>query len=311
VKQLTYVDKADNQTKTSYKIAITFRSKRLPQTIIVSRVIRHVSPFLHEIRFCKNCGFYGHLFQKCNRKPGTFCGKCFSRDHKTCTLKTFCKHCGTTDHNTNDQHCPERQRQEKMQKVMSINNVGFNEAKKILNQKTQSRRPPTIYDTTQFPSLQKPTGTKNATNSKNLLNVPSSANTEKWGTPNSHFATPTESRKRRRPQKPNDFQKNPWRYLVKPVELESLKPVLNGLVETITKKEEFKGQETLVRDVLRCAAFVLMQCLEEKTVPNNPEEEAYESASESQGVNSPEKKKPLTNQAKIMQENSRFYSASQ
>lgn len=288
VKQLTYVDKADGQTKTSFKIAIAFRMKQLPRQIVVDQSIKHVFPFLHEVILCPNCGFYGHTKEKCNRPVGAFCPTCFSRDHKSCNKATFCKHCNSVDHNTNDKNCPERLRQEAVRKAMAEKNVGFNAAKNILNQRAERRRPPRMYDAQQFPQLKKTGEIKNF----KQFTKEATQQYQAWAPAcTTDPTTPSineNSRKRRRPQKLNEFQRNPQKFAAKPVELDTIKPVVDKLVSTIANRTEFKGQEQLVRNVLQAAALLLFESLGSKSECSDEME--FESADENAA--SPESKIP-------------------
>jgi hypothetical protein len=136
VKRLTYKKKNESsgvkETRYSYKTSITFRAKKLPKSISVFRVIKKVFPFINKLRFCKFCGNYGHITELCHRaqEAKIICSNCFTVGHATCdTIK--CKHC-KGKHQTNADECSFKQRQQKINKTMSINNVGYREARKLV-----------------------------------------------------------------------------------------------------------------------------------------------------------------------------------
>jgi hypothetical protein len=145
VKRLTYKDNEGNEQQ-SYKTALTFRAKKLPEFIFAYGVRKRVFPSVNRVRLCENCGRFGHLKIKCKSKK-KHCPACFSTDHENCETIS-CKHCKAA-HKTGDPSCNEFDKQKKINKIMAYENVGFNEARKKLSPNKFA----VLEDNSEFPSM--------------------------------------------------------------------------------------------------------------------------------------------------------------
>lgn len=280
VKRIKYKTKDANGKETenfSYKTSITFRTRKIPDDIRVFRCIKKVFPFINKVRFCDNCGFYGHLKVKCNRNE-EYCVNCFEKGHKTCA-KTFCKHCKKADHATNDNTCPEKKRQEKISKIMAVNNIGFNEAKKFAKQDLNPYAQ--LEDLKQFPQLPKP---QQVGKLKQTFNFSNQFSPKAQTTPNPD----NRGSKRRLPKSsPNWFQSNP--YYEKPIDPLSM-PSQPLNFSNLVKVEDFiDHQDLFAKFAEKIRKFV---CEELKNLKKTLTDEMdYQSAEENAEVKSPPVKK--------------------
>lgn len=269
-------ERGEEVEKYSYKTAITFRLRKIPEVIHIFRCVKKVFPFINKTRFCDNCGFYGHLKEKCNRKKDEYCRNCFTKGHATCE-KTFCKHCKKSDHSARDETCPEIKRQEKINRIMAINNIGFNEAKKYIRQDTNYYTQ--LEDFQQFPQLPNP-------QRNNLKNTFSRNESPKASV--SPFPDGRGSNKRRRnEQKQNSYQRNP--YNEKPIDPLSTPSLPMNFSEAVKSKEEDKEMVNFFQENIQNLWPMLLPLLKKWYKEKTQSDMDFQSAEESPEKNPPRK----------------------
>lgn len=129
IKECMWTD-ADGVKTPTQKLAITFRKKKLPSHIIAYHSVQKVFAFINKVKHCKKCLRFNHFERDC-KSTKQLCRSCGSDEHEQCE-KIFCKVCKSDDHSVNDEKCPALLKEKKISKIMSVNNVGYHEAKKQL-----------------------------------------------------------------------------------------------------------------------------------------------------------------------------------
>ena len=86
---------------------------------------------------CYNCQHYGHGKTTCNRKA--VCAKCSQEGHQDaeCENPPHCANCAG-NHSAYSRDCPEWAKQKDMTQVKFNKNISFGDAKKLLEQCTQT-----------------------------------------------------------------------------------------------------------------------------------------------------------------------------
>lgn len=130
VKRLNRRITVDGEVKyvPSSSVLISFEGQRLPSYVFMWHVRYNCEPFIRRTRQCYSCLRYGHVSAQC--KSSSRCARCGNRDHTEpqCSSQTAtCLFCGEF-HKSTDSICPERSRQIKINELMALRNLSFQEA---------------------------------------------------------------------------------------------------------------------------------------------------------------------------------------
>jgi hypothetical protein len=129
VKRFKYKD-SEGTEKFSHKTSLKFRMNLLPPTVNAYGMRKKVFPFVNKVKVCTKCGLYGHLNPQC-KSTSKICPSCYSKEHEVDCKIIKCKQC-KGDHVTGHESCPEMEKQKKISKIMSVNNISYHEAQKSL-----------------------------------------------------------------------------------------------------------------------------------------------------------------------------------
>ena len=120
--------KVEGELIDSFRIKVTFRSNKLPENVRLFHTITKVRPFFRKANFCNKCLRYNHSEQHCRSVKR--CQNCTKIECEGCQITPKCMYC-FQDHKTNDSSCSERSFQNKINKIMSIKNMLYVEAKQF------------------------------------------------------------------------------------------------------------------------------------------------------------------------------------
>ncbi|XP_050547326.1 uncharacterized protein LOC126909010 [Daktulosphaira vitifoliae] len=130
------VTKRDSNTPTQTNLVeLKFLSSKLPEKLLIFKVIFTVSPSIRSPVICNKCLRYGHTAKFCRSKAR--CARCGANDHigSDCPNKDIstlsCVHCKGS-HEATDRACPEWSRQKEIKKIMAVENISYNDATFIL-----------------------------------------------------------------------------------------------------------------------------------------------------------------------------------
>ena len=120
--------KENDELIDTWRVKVTFRANKLPFNVSLFSTITKVRPFFKKMSFCSNCLRYNHTAQFCRSTKR--CPNCTSLECQGCESQPKCKFC-RANHKTNDEQCPEKSNQKKINKIMSIKNMLYIEARQI------------------------------------------------------------------------------------------------------------------------------------------------------------------------------------
>lgn len=139
VRRLNRKEKIEDKViwKPSYSCLLKFDGQSLPKYVYIYGTRCEVNPYIAPVRQCFNCLRYGHIKTHC-KSTETRCSKCGDK-HERANCKSKdppkCIHCEGT-HSSMYKGCQEYKKMQKIKLTMTTNNLTFNEAKKMFNQKT-------------------------------------------------------------------------------------------------------------------------------------------------------------------------------
>jgi hypothetical protein len=135
---------------------LTFDTPNLPNFVKVGYLRVKVEAYIPNPIRCFKCQRYGHFKTNCNRSEA--CEKCGKEDHNStdCQGAAFCINCDGS-HPANSRTCPKWVQEKNIQKLKVMNNITFNEARKI--QQTQNPTHTVNYASAVKQSKQAPTMT--------------------------------------------------------------------------------------------------------------------------------------------------------
>ena len=114
--------------KESRAVCLTFRTKEMPPYVYFCSMKVEVATFVAAVRQCYNCGKFNHISKFCKKEKQCF--SCGEATHEgTCITK--CMNCNG-DHRANSERCPVIKTQKEINQIMAHRNVGFFEARKIV-----------------------------------------------------------------------------------------------------------------------------------------------------------------------------------
>lgn len=120
----------DGRPEPSMRMSVTFRASKLPQTVKIFCVSVRVKAFYRKANLCLNCLRYNHKTENCKGKRRCrICTRFHDRevDFEHCQQQEKCLYC-RSNHQTTDQSCPERSRQNNIQAIMARTNLTAIEA---------------------------------------------------------------------------------------------------------------------------------------------------------------------------------------
>lgn len=118
-------------------IVITFRGKRLPESILVNYYEVRVQIYVDPVLQCLNCLRYGHTKTHCRSKRR--CALCsYEHEEEECQAEIkACLYC-KQNHKATDRQCKEYQRQKDIKELMVYDNISYYEAKQRFPNHTET-----------------------------------------------------------------------------------------------------------------------------------------------------------------------------
>lgn len=116
-------------------IIVTFKSSILPKYVVINKVRCQVDIYVQKVLICFNCYRYGHIGKQCRASPR--CLRC-GGEHKNeeCEKPVKCLHCGGNHFAIQLKECSEFERQKRIKNTMSVDNMSYSEAAKMVPKKT-------------------------------------------------------------------------------------------------------------------------------------------------------------------------------
>lgn len=164
-------------------IILSFSGASLPMSIRINGVNFPVEPYIYPVVQCLRCLRYGHIAKQC-KSTKSFCKKC-SGEHEDNTVclsdSDFCKFCNTDQHSPVSKLCPHYQKQKRIKKIMSDNNISFKEAEAFEKNPSYAKivtnnRFEVLADMNNFPPLRQVENNRQGTtyiqNTKTYTNTP-------------------------------------------------------------------------------------------------------------------------------------------
>ncbi|XP_067215378.1 uncharacterized protein [Linepithema humile] len=110
-------------------VKLSLRSMTVLPSVFMWRTRLEMAPYIPNIRQCFNCGQLSHASKFC--KNSTKCLTCGKEPHpnQACSSKPNCINCGG-EHRALSSECPETTLKKRVTKLMAIENIDFNSAKK-------------------------------------------------------------------------------------------------------------------------------------------------------------------------------------
>uniref|UniRef100_A0A6M2DRX9 Putative mediator of rna polymerase ii transcription subunit 13-like trichogramma pretiosum n=1 Tax=Xenopsylla cheopis TaxID=163159 RepID=A0A6M2DRX9_XENCH len=125
--------KVNNEYRKTTVCILIFRGQRIPEKVSIHAVKCRVATY-NKITQCFNCLRYGHVTRQC--RSGTRCSQCAeNHNYKDCPNKKEHPKCALCEgnHLGLDKKCEAYIRQKKIKEIMEYNNIGFNEASRIVD----------------------------------------------------------------------------------------------------------------------------------------------------------------------------------
>ena len=110
----------------SMRIKVVFRTNKLPESVRLFCTVSKVRPFFRRISFCNNCLKYNHQESYCRSIKR--CQNCTKVNCTGCQSPPKCLYCGL-GHKSSDENCTERENQKKINNLMAVNNLIYQEAR--------------------------------------------------------------------------------------------------------------------------------------------------------------------------------------
>ena len=127
--QKIYYKNSDGIWEPSGTLILTFHSEQLPEKVKIGYQIFKVEPYIPSPLRCFKCQKFGHHSNNCKRQA--ICARCGSADHfndKECDKVFNCPNC-KGEHSAFDKNCPLYTKEKEIKKMMSTQNLRYNEAK--------------------------------------------------------------------------------------------------------------------------------------------------------------------------------------
>ncbi|XP_067130129.1 uncharacterized protein [Centruroides vittatus] len=112
-------------------LILTFNKPTLPSFITAGYLRCPVRPYIPNPLHCFKCQRFGHSQTSCRGKGA--CAQCGKEDHKSikCTSTPCCVNCKEA-HPAYSQKCPAWQREKEIQRVKTVNNISYPEARRMV-----------------------------------------------------------------------------------------------------------------------------------------------------------------------------------
>nr|XP_015910660.2 uncharacterized protein LOC107441797 [Parasteatoda tepidariorum] len=125
----------DGQLIPTKHLILTFATPNLPSAVKLAWYNCPVRPYVPNPLRCFQCQRFGHSKASCRSKP--ICARCSSSDHAdtTCELPPHCVNCNG-DHAAYSRNCTKWSQEKEIQSVKVLQNVTFNEARRIVTART-------------------------------------------------------------------------------------------------------------------------------------------------------------------------------
>lgn len=138
ISRMTRFDAESNSRVNTNSIKIAFKGPSIPDEIFIFLSASKVKYFIPKTKQCLKCGRLGHLanFCKSTEKRCLKCGKKGENCIPNCDKKVqLCLLCGGKDHTCIDkiEKCPKKIEYSKINEIMAIGNLSFNEVKEQYN----------------------------------------------------------------------------------------------------------------------------------------------------------------------------------
>nr|XP_042911346.1 uncharacterized protein LOC122272151 [Parasteatoda tepidariorum] len=116
-------------------LILTFASAKLPTAIKMAWINCPVRPYVPNPLRCYQCQRFGHSKTSFRGRP--VCARCSSTDHEdtSCELPPLCINC-KGDHAAYARSCPKWSQEKEIQSVKVLQNLTFNEARRIVTART-------------------------------------------------------------------------------------------------------------------------------------------------------------------------------
>ncbi|XP_071043078.1 uncharacterized protein [Parasteatoda tepidariorum] len=116
-------------------LILTFNTPKLPSSVKLAWYNCPVRPYVPNPLRCFQCQRFGHAKTSCRSNPT--CARCSGSDHDdaSCELPSLCINC-KGDHPAYSRSCPKWSQEKEIQTVKVMQNLTFNEARRIVTART-------------------------------------------------------------------------------------------------------------------------------------------------------------------------------
>ncbi|XP_023211351.1 uncharacterized protein LOC111614200 [Centruroides sculpturatus] len=120
-------------------LILTFNKSTLPSFITAGYLRCPVRPYVPNPLRCFKCQRFGHSQTSCRGK--SVCAQCGSEDHVSteCKSTPCCVNCRDT-HPSYSRKCPAWQREKEVQRLKTINNISYTEARRMVTQSLPTKQ---------------------------------------------------------------------------------------------------------------------------------------------------------------------------
>lgn len=122
-------------------VIVNFTGNIIPDKVRINLTYFPVEPYIQPVVQCFKCLRYGHTAKLCKSKTQRCksCSEVHESDAACSDPNPFCIHCQSDNHSSMSKNCPMYSKQFQIKKEMSVRNVSFKEAEKIVSNPTYAK----------------------------------------------------------------------------------------------------------------------------------------------------------------------------